>query len=95
MLSDYGADVIKVERAAGGDPGRALRAADGYQYYNQAFNRGCGTDRQTDRQSIQAVRQTEHSVRRLIAELLARRLAGASVVTTVLWWCTQEKVDRD
>ena len=54
MLSDYGADVIKVERAAGGDPGRALRAADGYQYYNQAFNRGCGTDRQTDR-------QTEHS----------------------------------
>ena len=54
MLSDYGADVIKVERAAGGDPGRALRAADGYQYYNQAFNRGCGTDRQTDRQSIQS-----------------------------------------
>jgi hypothetical protein len=34
MLSDYGADVIKVERAAGGDPGRALRAADGYQYLN-------------------------------------------------------------
>lgn len=91
MLSDYGADVIKVERAAGGDPGRALRAADGYQYYNQAFNRGCGTDRQTEH----SVRQTEHSVRRLIAELLAHRLAGASVVTTVLWWCTQEKVDRD
>lgn len=40
MLSDYGADVVKVERAAGGDPGRTLRAADGYQYYNQAFNRG-------------------------------------------------------
>ena len=29
MLCDYGAEVIKIERAAGGDPGRSLVSADG------------------------------------------------------------------
>lgn len=40
MLSDFGADVVKVEHTMGGDPGRANRMADGYQFYHEAFNRG-------------------------------------------------------
>ena len=41
MLSDMGADVVKVEQPGDGDPGRALgRLPDGYCGYFEAFNRG-------------------------------------------------------
>ncbi|HJM74838.1 MAG TPA: CoA transferase [Dehalococcoidia bacterium] len=41
MLSDMGADVLKVERPGSGDPGRALgRRPDGFSGYFEALDRG-------------------------------------------------------
>lgn len=40
MMSDYGADVIKLEHTVVGDPGRNNRLGDGFQWYHEAFNRG-------------------------------------------------------
>ena len=41
MLSDMGADVLKVERPGEGDPGRALgRQPDGFCGYFEALDRG-------------------------------------------------------
>jgi hypothetical protein len=41
MLSDLGADVLKVERPGDGDPGRALgRQPDGFCSYFEALDRG-------------------------------------------------------
>lgn len=40
MMADHGADVVKVEPPQGGDPGRMNVLKDGYQWYNEAFNRG-------------------------------------------------------
>ncbi len=69
MLSDMGAQVIKVERPGGGDPGRALgRAEDGFCAYFEALDRG--------KQSITIDFGTPEG-----AEIVRRLVADADVLT--------------